>query len=355
MKLQFVLGTAAELIKLFPLIVLAKQRGHDVHMSATGQSRENLLMQIRDFNLPQEQLDWLWSSAGDLDNSMAALKWFTKAWWTKASTHFEPDYVFVHGDTLSTWVGARYGRKIRRPIVHIEAGLRSSSLLNPFPEEITRRQVSGLASVHFTPDHVAESNLRQAGVGGTVMCSQGNTLMDAVRMAGTASENAPPHKYVLVNIHRFENLNSSKRWSQIVETLLQAAQTQPLIMVSHPQTRAKLESEPATIQKLRAANVDLRDRMPFSSFIGLLKGAEYLISDGGSNQEECSYLGKPCLLLREATERREGLDTCCLLTRFDKDLIQKFLSNPSAYKTSPISEAQSPSKLILDYLEARPV
>jgi UDP-N-acetylglucosamine 2-epimerase (non-hydrolysing) len=90
--------------------------------------------------------------------------------------------------------------------------------------------------------------------------------------------------------------------------------------------------------------------MPFTEFISLLKASAYLISDGGSNQEECSYLGKPCLLLREATERKEGLESCCVLSRFETSVIERFLADPEKYATREVYQPNSPSLAILQAL-----
>ncbi|MEK7356433.1 MAG: UDP-N-acetylglucosamine 2-epimerase, partial [Bdellovibrionota bacterium] len=159
-----------------------------------------------------------------------------------------------------------------------------------------------------------------------------------------------PEAYAMVNIHRFENLNSPARWKTIIDTVVRAAEKTKLVFVMHPQTRHKLDGDRETMKRLTHPNIELRDRMPFSEFIGLLKRADYLISDGGSNQEECSYLGKPCLILRERTERTEGLETCCLLTRFEPELIDRFLADPMKYKTAPLAPSESPSSIILNSL-----
>src|SRR5690606_22023914 len=110
--------------------------------------------------------------------------WFTRAACAGKARARElmPDgFVIVHGDTLTTLIGARWGRKLGLPVVHVEAGLRSKSLFNPFPEEINRRLVSRRAKYHMVPDATAEENLKKAGVGGEIVNTGGNTLMDAVR------------------------------------------------------------------------------------------------------------------------------------------------------------------------------
>lgn len=354
-SLNFVTGTAAELIKIYPVIVRARELGHGVRVVTTGQSRENFLMQYRDLRLDESMLADVMPTEGDLGQASSALKWFFRAVtfspaeFKAALLQSQKTYVVVHGDTLSTLVGAVLSWRAGIEIVHVEAGLRSPSLLNPFPEEINRRLVSKLATHHMAPDAHAKNNLRRAKVKGSVVVTRGNTLLDAVRMVDGTKTNRSG-SFALVNIHRFENLNSPTRWPVIVDTVVRAAAETKLVFVMHPQTRHKLDSDPNALAKLTHPNIELRDRMPFSEFIGLLKRADYLISDGGSNQEECSYLGKPCLILRDRTERIEGLDTCCLLTRFDQTLIDRFLADPTAYKTPALTSSESPTSIILNSL-----
>lgn len=351
MTINFILGTAAELIKVHPLIVDARARGWTTRLIATGQSAANLVDQARDFALEPADFAWAVSSAHDLARSGAAVRWFARALVAPIPRDLRGQIVIVHGDTLSTLVGAWIGRRAGARIVHVEAGLRSKRLWTPFPEEFTRRLVSRLAHVHVAPDAAAVANLQRARVGGRVICSEGNTLADAIRRAPSAQTASPTARgFALVNVHRFENLNSPARWSTIVEVLLEAATKYPLVFIAHPQTRARLDADPVTLDRFRAAGVEIHDRVPFSRFVGLLKSARFLISDGGSNQEECSYLGIPCLLLRDQTERREGLGENCVLTRFDRAVIADFLADPERHHRPPRFPARSPSATILDLL-----
>ncbi len=358
MNLNFLTGTAAELIKIYPLIRMAFERGYAVRVVMTGQSRENFMMQYRDFKLPEEKLFPLLESRGDLEKASSAMRWFgrvlmitPKSFRAKLLLGSPQDFVVVHGDTLSTLAGAWLSWRAGIKVIHVEAGLRSPSLFNPFPEEINRRLVSRFASLHMAPDLRAQHNLERARVRGTVVNTGGNTLLDAVLLSAQASTKAEK-PFVLTNLHRFENLNSAERWQKIVDTVVSAAKQMQVIFIAHPQTRHKLNEDPAAMKRLQEAGVEIRERMPFSSFIALLKNASYLISDGGSNQEECSYLGKPCLLMRESTERQEGLDGCCLLSRFEQEKINAFLADPERFRRPDALAGGSPSRKILDALQA---
>ena len=354
MRLNFVLGTAAELIKIYPVIERARARGWDARVLSTGQAGENFMMQYRDFGLPADLLHPLLESRGDLDQSSKALRWFVRSLCISKKTLRSkfltgPDaFAIVHGDTLSTLSGAWNARRAGLKVVHVEAGLRSPHLLNPFPEEITRRLVTRMADWHMAPDSHAANNLKAARAHGRIVNTEGNTLKDAVALIPIRMNHAGGT--VLVNVHRFENLNSPARWKKIVATVLRASQNRRVIFVMHPQTRHRLDRDRATRESLMQAGIELLERIPFSDFISRLKAADFLISDGGSNQEECSYLGKPCLLLRESTERREGLGGCCVLSRFDDRVIEAFLSDPTKFASSAAGAAPSPSDLILNAL-----
>lgn len=354
MRLNFVLGTAAELIKIYPVIEKARARGWETRVLSTGQAGENFLMQYRDFGLPDDLLHPLIESRGDLARSSKAIKWFARSLCVskknlRSKFLTGPNaFAIVHGDTLSTLSGAWNARRAGLKVVHVEAGLRSPHLFNPFPEEITRRLVTRLADWHMAPDTHAANNLKAAGARGHIVNTEGNTLKDAV--AAMAARAGDANGTVLVNVHRFENLNSPARWRKIVATVLQAARIRRVVFVMHPQTRHRLNHDRATREAFMQAGVEILERIPFSDFIARLKAADFLISDGGSNQEECSYLGKPCLLLRESTERQEGLDGCCVLSRFDDRVIEAFLNDPKALQRSPPIHSSSPSEKILQAL-----
>lgn len=362
--LWFCAGTSGELIKLFPLLREADRQGIPWYFVFTGQSPVNFWLQWDDFRLDRSRTVSLVQSDRDLMTSRQALSWFIRAITVSSKKiitecnrvlNLQPainDIWIVHGDTLSTVVGSLWARKVKGRVAHVEAGLRSESLIRPFPEEINRRIVSYIARLHFPQDTQAENNLITAGVKGKIIPSGGNTLYDALDILGEEAGGEGFHTipYVVANIHRFENLGNADRWNVIVETLCRSAADQPVHLVLHPPTQAKLNSEPATRKLLEQAGVVLSQRVPFSRFIKMIHRARYVISDGGSNQEECAYLGKPCMILREETERIEGLAASCLLTRFQSHEIDRFLSNPEAFAREKTFFISPPSKVIIDAL-----
>lgn len=358
MHIWFVLGTAAELIKVYPLIRGCIRRKWDWTVVATGQSGENFWAQWEEFGLPRENTINLVPSGKDLRHSMQAGRWLVRAMTAsldplrERSRGIKENRVIVHGDTLSTVMGAWWGRVLGWPVAHVEAGLRSQHWWQPFPEEINRRLVSKMARLHFAPDATAEGNLHKAKVKGLIINTQGNSLMDTVREIGREIPpvSAANKSVVVANLHRYENLNTPSRWRVLIESVLAAARQHTIVMVLHPQTQHKLEREPQTHAALVKAGVQLRPRMMFKSFLSLLHQAEFLITDGGSNQEECYYLGKPCLVLRETTERQEGMGSTTVLSHLNPQVIAEFLQDPKRFRGQVVTTGHSPSDVMLEAL-----
>ena len=358
-------GTAGELIKLYPLLIRLDDAQAQWCFLFTGQSPVNFWSQWDDFNLPRSKVVTLLHTKYDLKTTVQALFWFIRAALAPIKNVKQKVFdqldevdshnttVIVHGDTLSTLIGAVFAKRLGvLKVAHVEAGLRSSMLFKPFPEEITRRIVSRIANIHFPQDELASLNLSRSRVGGVVLPTKINTLYDALFDVEQrfADFKVPSGAYVVANLHRFENLNSSLRWNAMIETLCQAAKNYKVYFVQHPPAAQKLESDSGAKERLINAGVTLLPRQPFTSFMRMIHGAHFIISDGGSNQEECAYLGKPCLILRDTTERVEGLDGgSCLLTKFDKNLITDFLEFPDSYRRDPISVDESPSSIIVNY------
>lgn len=367
MTTWFVLGTAAELIKMYPVILEADRRGYQWFAISSGQSPVNLLKQWHDLKLPENKIFAAVDTTQDLSSPISALKWFFSSVFMptdrlaniikkRSSLDLSPkDLVFVHGDTLTTLLGSIWAKKLRLQIAHVEAGMRSGNLLEPFPEEICRRIVSYLANWHFPPYEQAAQNLINEKQSGKIVSTGANTLLDAIKVV---LEKFPRPAdsvsgKVIVNLHRFENLNNEVRWNKMMDVLRSAVKKYKLVFVMHPPTRYKLEKNQVLFDELKSIGIEFRDRVPFTQFAHWLKDCDFLITDGGSNQQETSYLGKPCLLLRDRTESIEGLQGNCVLSRFNDTLIQNFLADPEKYRTQPLVNTLQPTQAIFESLEAK--
>lgn len=342
-------------------MALAEERSIPWFAVSTGQSGINLKKQWDAFHLADSKWISLLQTDEDLKTSGSALKWFMRIQFLSKSkilktiqgktgrTPLPTDVWIVHGDTLSTLAGARISKKLKVPLAHVEAGLRSSNLFEPFPEEINRRLVSRSVAFHFPQDQRAEDNLKSAKVKGQIFPTKANTLLDALHrvLNEPCPIEIPKGDFGVANLHRFENLTNATRWNALVETLIQAAKSSKILFVLHAPTEQKLNASPGDRKRLLEAGVVLSPRLPFHEFIHLLARSNFVLSDGGSNQEECFYLGKPCLILRDYTERLEGLDSCCVLSRFETEKIQNFLLNPAQFQRKSFTTENSPSDLIL--------
>jgi uncharacterized membrane protein YbhN (UPF0104 family) len=156
----------------------------------------------------------------------------------------------------------------------------------------------------------------------------------------------------VVSIHRFENIFNADTFRLIVDHLERIAGSMPLVFVAHPATARQLDKLGLRPRLAACPNITVRGRLPFFAFIRLVAGSEYVITDGGSNQEELSYLGKPALIFRAATERQEGLGENAVLSRFDPAVIDDFCRNYAAHQRPVQAVPGSPSELIADWLVA---
>lgn len=366
-KIIIVGGTAGELIKLYSLIIRFEKNNLEWLFLFTGQSPKNFINQWNEFLLPNNKLINLKKNKFDLKNSFDALIWFINFIFVDKKRiinllgKIDHETCFlIHGDTLSTLAGAIIAKRLNvNNIAHVEAGLRSPFMMKPFPEEITRRLVSLLANIHYAPDDESEKNLlNNYFVKGRVINSCGNTLFDVVKenFETTANFNIfnkiGNSKYILVNIHRFENINSNKRWNFIINYLIKLSEDYKIIFIVHPITEnnfKKLYSKDPFVFR----NFIIFPRLTFLKFLTLLKKSEFLISDGGSNQEECAFINKPCLIMRDASERTNGLkDKICVISKFDIKICYEFHKNVKNFVFKDTSIYLSPSELIVKSLSS---
>ena len=260
--------------------------------------------------------------------------------------------VLNHGDTFSTLLGSLLAKIYGHKNAHVESGLRSHNIFHPFPEELTRLAVFALSDIYFAPGDWAIHNLEKYS--GTKVDTVGNTLYDSLTMVEqqVTANNVyiPDSPYAIVSLHRFENLYRLEKLEQLVDLILILAQKTHSIFILHSPTHRRLRQS-GLLRKLESSpNISLRQRYDYKSFVHLIKGAEFVVTDGGSNQEECYYLGKPCLLLRKATERQEGIGKNVAISDYDTEIIEHFANNYATYKIDRPRLEVTPSETIVDTL-----
>ena len=259
-------------------------------------------------------------------------------------------FMVVHGDTVSTFMGARIGHKLGMVVCHIEAGLRSHHLFNPFPEEIDRLLTSRNARLHFAPGGEAVNNLKN--VKGQVINTQQNTLLDSLHI----SERFPvkdgkvkhivglPKPYFVFVMHRQENLANERFVRQVVDKIEEAAKNCHAIIILHTLTKNTF-MKLGLIERLKSdRNVTLLPRVEYFDFMKLLQNSDFVITDGGSNQEELYYMGKPTLIMRKNTERNEGIGENAILYNSVDDIIS-FSSHYNSYSREQHIK-ESPSMVV---------
>jgi UDP-N-acetylglucosamine 2-epimerase (non-hydrolysing) len=356
--IHIVLGTKAQLIKMAPVIKALESRNVPFNFIHTGQHRDTMAEIQADFAIRRP--DCQIYDGPEVDSIRKMAYWMSHCLWRTLrlrKTLFRGDrlgVVLVHGDTFSTLLGALMGRLAGLKVAHVESGLRSFNLFHPFPEEITRLLVFRLSHIFFCP---GEKEIRHiAGIRGVKVNTRGNTLKDSVSMAPKGPQLPGAvrfDRYGVATLHRFENFSTFEGAHRVVQLVQRIAEQLPLLFVLHQFTRLRLQKWGLWEAVTDHPRIQTVPRFSFFDFIGLLRGAELVVSDGGSNQEECSYLGLPIILLRDATERQEGLGKNCLLSRYDADRIDEFVRNRHSYRRSnPAGHEDSPSKIIMESLSA---
>ncbi|WP_033072918.1 non-hydrolyzing UDP-N-acetylglucosamine 2-epimerase [Sphingopyxis sp. MWB1] len=315
MKVMTVFGTRPEAIKMFP--VVHALQGHDtidVRVCVTAQHRE-MLDQVLDIAriTPDVDLDVMTPNQS-LDALLARLV-------TGLGETFEreqPERILVHGDTLTTMAAtlAAYFRKI--PVDHVEAGLRSGKIYHPWPEEVNRKVAGAIADLHFAPTETAAAALRAENVPAERIHVTGNTVIDALLATQARIREEPAlaagldaltarfagKRIIAVTSHRRENFGEGMK--AIAESIaaIAARPDVAVIFPVHPNPHVRSAMEPI----LGALdNVALIDPLDYPHFVRLLDLCDLVLTDSGGIQEEAPALGKPVLVMRETTERPEGV------------------------------------------------
>lgn len=314
-RIVVVFGTRPEAIKMFPVVhALRKVEGLETLVAVTAQHRE-LLDQVMDIAgiVPDVDLDLM-----EPGQSLDALSARIITRFGAAMDELQPDRVLVHGDTLTTMMVtiASYFRKV--PIGHVEAGLRSGNIYSPWPEEVNRKVTGAVADLHFAPTQGAADSLLAENVGADAIHVTGNTVIDALfatvaqigerpalaaGLDGIAARFAGK-RIVAVTSHRRENFGQGM--ANIAEALARIAARPDTAVVfpvhPNPQVRPVMEARLGGLD-----NVALIEPLDYPHFVRLMDMAEVILTDSGGIQEEAPSLGKPVLVMRDTTERPEGV------------------------------------------------
>jgi UDP-N-acetylglucosamine 2-epimerase (non-hydrolysing) len=310
----FVFGTRPEAIKLFPVIkALESRAGLEISTCVTAQHR-GLLDQVLDIAGVRPDFDLnIMEPNQSLDRLTARL--IIEVGRIMDSNEFSR--VIVQGDTATAMAStlAAYYRKV--PVAHVEAGLRSGNIYHPWPEEVNRRMIAPIADLHFAPTQTAAEALRREGVTQGVYVT-GNTVIDALHATiaavaadptlasslDSALERVGDRRVVLVTTHRRENFGDSM--IQIASAIAKLAEREDVFILFpvHPNPSVVSTMDEVLPQR---SNILRIAPMDYPSFVRALDRSYLVLTDSGGVQEEAPALGKPVLVMRETTERPEGI------------------------------------------------
>lgn len=310
MRIVIVFGTRPEIIKLAPVItqLKAKPRDFKISLLATAQHRGILDQMLHIFGIKPDQDLGIMKPNQSLGSLTAALM----KGLSRALHEIKPDLILIQGDTTTAMTAGLAAFYQRIPIGHIEAGLRTQDTYNPFPEEINRRVISLLGTYHFAPTAQAAKNLRSEGISSSRIFVTGNTVVDALMyMDSKVHEQRLPigidlkRRLVLVTAHRRENFG--KPFYSICLALKEIARSHDDIEIVYP-VHPNPNIRSAACRMLSGTErIRLVEPMTYLDFIGLMRKAYLILTDSGGIQEEAPSFHKPVLVMRNVTERPEGV------------------------------------------------
>jgi UDP-N-acetylglucosamine 2-epimerase (non-hydrolysing) len=353
----FVIGTRAQLIKVAPVVVACEQLKLPVRLLMTGQHQETMQDLIEEFGIRSPQTAVIEASERATVGSL--LRWLPAAWrglrvrLHELKTQSTELDVIVHGDTLSTVLGAWAGRRCGARVVHLESGLTSGRLFDPFPEEIARRLVFRWTDVAMCPNPEATRHMQRYRHC-QVIDTGGNTILDAVRLADASPAARDVTKpYLVASLHRFQNLYDRGRLEELVALIERISARFPVHFVLHPATRKRLAKAGLDRRLEVAPGVLLSPRLGYRAFLRLAAGAACVLTDGGSNQEELAALGVPTIVMRERTERPDGLGANAMMEGDITGGVAEFLLEGAferLRRPASVQDENGPSKAIADFL-----
>ena len=331
-----IIGTRPEAIKLSPLIKKFRtNNSFKVRVVLTGQHKE-LVKQVLDiFNIKADLNLNLMTSKQSLN--YITIK--TIQGIEKELKNYRPNLVIVQGDTTTAFAGALSSFYEKIPVGHIEAGLRTDNIYDPFPEEVNRRIISQFATLHFAPTKKSENNLINSGIKKEVFLT-GNTVIDALLMVSKnihklkSLEDNKNFRYILLTVHRRENRGEKlKNIAKGILSILEKFKDVKFLIPMHPNPEVKNR----IIEYLGTeSKVILCESLDYLDIVSAMKHCYFIMTDSGGIQEEAPSLGKPVLILRDTTERPEGIDsgTAKLIGTSSKNILleaEKLLSDKKIY------------------------
>lgn len=354
MRVLTIFGTRPEAIKLAPVVqALAATPGVTPVLCVTGQHRQMLDQVLGVFGLvPDHDLD-IMRPGQDLTHVTTAVLNGLGA----VLDQVRPDWVIVQGDTTTAMAAALAAFYRHARVAHVEAGLRTGNILSPWPEEMNRKLVSQIATLHFPPTEAAAQNLRREAIPEGRLLVTGNTVIDALRWVAARLDSDPVHaaqlardfawldparRLILVTGHRRENFEGGlARTCRALATLARRGDVQ-IVYPVHLNPRVQETAQAILADSPAVHLIPPQDYLPF---VHLMRHAHLIVTDSGGVQEEAPGLGKPVLVTRDTTERPEAIaaGTAALVGTSEAALVDaatRLLDDPAAH--AAMAEARNP-------------
>lgn len=370
-KYVFALGTSAEWIKIEPVVSRLTAEGSGCCLFQTFQQYSKTIAvpsgcetidlrrdrRLRSLTSVWSVIPWLFIVSFNVFKELRRIRSNNQV------------SLIVHGDTMTAGLMAVVGFLLRVEVLHIEAGLRSNSIFNPFPEELSRKLVGLVATVHYAPSEeavaVLKRGIRKSKV---IVHTCGNTSQDAlldklpkVQAVTPNEDKMSGRKSVLCVLHRAELLVSKQLTINVCEQLQEIAKSHDVEWICDDLAKRSLRrlgviDSPETELFLTSPgypNISFKDKLSHDLFAKRLSTADVIVTDSGGLQEECYVLGKPCLVIRRRTERADGIGSNAVLCPPEsKDLLLHF-ERASSLQREPRTILESPSAIIVSHLKKK--
>lgn len=365
-NILFIFGTRPEAIKMMPVIKELQSSVNYLPIVCVSGQHSKLLTQVMelfeikpDYNLRVMQKN-------------QSLEQLTKRILIRFEKILEiekPSLIIVHGDTTTAFAGALGGFYKKIPVAHVEAGLRTNNIYSPWPEEMNRRLISSIATIHFTPTLQSQKNLLKENIPKNNIFLTGNTVIDALKITKNLIDTSPKllsklkNKFkninflkdiILVTGHRRENFGQG--FKQICQALIEIAKLHQDIQIVYPVHLNPNVKDVVKDMLSGFQNIKLLDPLDYISFVFLMSNAKIILTDSGGIQEEAPYFGVPVIVMRENTERPEGIEAGTvvlskpiadqLVATFQKIYLNEDLYNEMSKATNPYGDGNASKKIV---------
>ncbi|MHA6250857.1 non-hydrolyzing UDP-N-acetylglucosamine 2-epimerase [Oceanobacillus sp. CAU 1775] len=363
-----IFGTRPEAIKMAPLVLELKRRPEEFEtiVTVTAQHREMLDQVLDIFKItPDFDLNIMKQKQSLAEIATRALEGLDEL-----MKNSKPDIVLVHGDTSTTFVASLAAYYNQIAVGHVEAGLRTWNKYSPFPEEMNRQLTTVLADLHFSPTEKSKENLLKENIASERIYITGNTAIDALKTTVNEDYSSPvldaigEKRLVLMTAHRRENLGENM--NQMFRAIKRLVETHDDIHVIYPVHLNPVVRETAEAILGRDDRIQLIEPLDVVDFHNYASRAHLILTDSGGIQEEAPSLGVPVLVLRDTTERPEGIEAGTLkLVGTDEDVIfdvaHELLSNDEEHSkmakaTNPYGDGEASRRIadaIINYFEEK--